>query len=570
MAGAVSLFWKNPVGYVNWLRGIGNPFAYAGMMLRESNNFWAGKFARNFIFWGVLLLARLSVWADQSVTLTWNPSPDTNVLGYKVYYGSASRTYTNSIILGNVTNLTVSGLTEGVTYYFSATTLDAAEVESDFSNEAIYAIPQAVASTPPLVWNLPTLDALTNLTIYQNAGLQTVHLGGITSGASSGNPTLTVSAVSSNTGIITAPTVSYSSPNASGSLQFAPVANGLGTATLTVTVNDGGPTNNLISRAFTVTVMAAPAAPVASKLPSLNAIANVTLPQNAAVQTITLTGITPGAMAARQILKVTASSSNPGLVPMPVIRYTSPASTAQLVFKPLMNASGVAVITVTINNGAKSNNIAYQTFKVTVLPNQPPTLNPIGNVTVARNAVAQTIILTGITSGSTSENQTLTVTASSSCPRLVPTPMIHYSSPASTATLTFRPVPNATGVATITVTINDGANNNNIMRQTFTVTVTASSLSINSIAKTSVSASAVGPVNPLANSNPAATLATVASAQGQFSFQVTGLSGGKYVVQATSDLVHWTSVQTNTAPFVFQDSTTAGTSQRFYRTLYLP
>jgi hypothetical protein len=51
---------------------------------------------------------------------------------------------------------------------------------------------------------------------------------------------------------------------------------------------------------------------------------------------------------------------------------------------------------------------------------------------------------------------------------------------------------------------------------------------------------------------------------------VTGVPGGKYVVQATSDLVHWTSVQTNTAPFVFQDGAANGFAQQFYRAYYLP
>jgi hypothetical protein len=41
------------------------------------------------------------------------------------------------------------------------------------------------------------------------------------------------------------------------------------------------------------------------------------------------------------------------------------------------------------------------------------------------------------------------------------------------------------------------------------------------------------------------------------------------VVQATTDLAHWTSIQTNTAPFTVQDRT-AGAQQRFYRAYYQP
>jgi hypothetical protein len=70
--------------------------------------------------------------------------------------------------------------------------------------------------------------------------------------------------------------------------------------------------------------------------------------------------------------------------------------------------------------------------------------------------------------------------------------------------------------------------------------------------------------------NPAATLTALASAnRGQFSFQVTGVTGGSYVVQASSDLVHWTTLQTNTAPFTVQDRAAGQFSHRFYRTYSL-
>ena len=44
-----------------------------------------------------------STFAAQSITLQWNPSTDPSVVGYNVYYGVASRTYTNKIDVGNTT-----------------------------------------------------------------------------------------------------------------------------------------------------------------------------------------------------------------------------------------------------------------------------------------------------------------------------------------------------------------------------------------------------------------------------------------------------------------------------------
>lgn len=73
-----------------------------------------------------------------SVTLAWNPSPSTNITGYRVYYGLASGNYTNSVMVGNVTTNTVAGLAGGVTYYFVATAVGTDGQESPFSNETSY------------------------------------------------------------------------------------------------------------------------------------------------------------------------------------------------------------------------------------------------------------------------------------------------------------------------------------------------------------------------------------------------------------------------------------------------
>jgi hypothetical protein len=72
------------------------------------------------------------------LTLTWDPSPSPEVVGYHLYYGAESGNYTNSIVLSNVTTATVSGLLSGVTYYFALTAVGSDGQESDFSNEVSY------------------------------------------------------------------------------------------------------------------------------------------------------------------------------------------------------------------------------------------------------------------------------------------------------------------------------------------------------------------------------------------------------------------------------------------------
>lgn len=67
-------------------------------------------------------------------TLSWDANSDPNVSGYKVYYGTATRSYGTPIDLGNQTNYSLTGLGLG-TYYFAVTAYNTSGLESVFSNE---------------------------------------------------------------------------------------------------------------------------------------------------------------------------------------------------------------------------------------------------------------------------------------------------------------------------------------------------------------------------------------------------------------------------------------------------
>jgi fibronectin type 3 domain-containing protein len=77
--------------------------------------------------------------------LSWTASPDANVTGYRVYYGTASGKYTQAygsgIAIGNTTSFAVNSLQSGTTYYFAVTAIDNAGNESAYSNEGTKAIP---------------------------------------------------------------------------------------------------------------------------------------------------------------------------------------------------------------------------------------------------------------------------------------------------------------------------------------------------------------------------------------------------------------------------------------------
>jgi fibronectin type 3 domain-containing protein len=66
------------------------------------------------------------------------------VSGYRIYYGTASRSYDQAKGSGQfVTNTTatVPNLEGGTTYYFAVTAVDASGTESTYSGEATKAIP---------------------------------------------------------------------------------------------------------------------------------------------------------------------------------------------------------------------------------------------------------------------------------------------------------------------------------------------------------------------------------------------------------------------------------------------
>lgn len=71
-----------------------------------------------------------------SAMVSWNSSSESDLAGYKIYYGTSSGTYSSAVNVGKVTTYTVSGLSTGQTYYFAVSALDLAGNESAKSGEA--------------------------------------------------------------------------------------------------------------------------------------------------------------------------------------------------------------------------------------------------------------------------------------------------------------------------------------------------------------------------------------------------------------------------------------------------
>jgi hypothetical protein len=75
---------------------------------------------------------------------------------------------------------------------------------------------------------------------------------------------------------------------------------------------------------------------------------------------------------------------------------------------------------------------------------------------------------------------------------------------------------------------------------------------------------------PALNPFPAPALNGAALAGGQFSFEVSGVAGFRYVLEMSSDLSSWLPLQTNAAPFTFTLTNAAGRAQEYFRAGYFP
>jgi hypothetical protein len=98
----------------------------------------------------LVLLSHLSALASQSIEVGWNLSGDSQVVSYKIYFGTMSRDYVHQVAVGHTNVATIAGLAAGVTYYFAAAAVDGKGNESAYSDEVVFTTtPLAAAILKP-------------------------------------------------------------------------------------------------------------------------------------------------------------------------------------------------------------------------------------------------------------------------------------------------------------------------------------------------------------------------------------------------------------------------------------
>lgn len=266
-----------------------------------------------------------------------------------------------------------------------------------------------------------------------------------------GDQPLSITASSSNTDLIPDPTVHYTPGEKTGTLEYTPQQDKSGTTTITVQVTGNAPDPKIVP--FDVVVEN-------NKPPTMNPVDDVYASAGTPMD-IRLTGINDGNPNAEQKISLSAASSDTLILSHPVIHHDSTSPNAVLAFKPKDAQTGTVMVTIklkdnggTVNGGVDSSSTNFQ---VTVFDdvNDPPTIAPIDNMSVLEGSGEHHLTLTGIDDGDAEAVQHLIITAKSSNTSLIPDPSINYSSPDSTALLSFAPHPGKTGSAQITVTVAD-------------------------------------------------------------------------------------------------------------------
>lgn len=208
--------------------------------------------------------------------------------------------------------------------------------------------PATVSITINAVNDPPTLATIAGLQFPEDSAAQTINLTGISAGPDGEAQSLSVTVESSNPALTGNPSVSYTTPNSTGTISFTPTANANGQATITVTVSDGQLTT---SRSALVDVSPVNDAPTATAQ-------NVTTPYN-----------TP--------LNITLSGADIEVTPLSFTVVTSPANGtlsgtgANRTFTPNLNWSGTTSFTFRANDGQLNSPAA--TITITV---NPPTSAP--------------------------------------------------------------------------------------------------------------------------------------------------------------------------------------------------
>lgn len=270
--------------------------------------------------------------------------------------------------------------------------------------------------------------------------------------AQQGPGALTFSLFTSNLALT--PTFTVAGVGASRTLQIQPAAHQSGSAFITLEVSDGQYSS---ADSFLLAVTPSNDAPTLS--PIANQVLNEDTQSPALAFTIGDIETPAGA------LSLSATSSNPALLPVGGIVFGGVGGSRSLTLIPAPNQAGVSTVTLFVGDGQATNST---TFTVNVLPvNDGPTLSALPNQTGTAGVAIGPLGL--VVSDPETPPEALALSATSSNPAVVPLSAISLSGTGANRLVTVQTHPGATGTSTIALTVSDGSATS---FSTFSVTTT--------------------------------------------------------------------------------------------------
>jgi hypothetical protein len=394
-----------------------------------------------FFTFGIFAVSQSS--ATQSVLLAWDPSPGPGVAGYNAYYGTASGNYTSILPAGNGTNVVISGLVEGVKYYFAVTAYDSANIESDLSSEVSYLVSSSS----------PTITSIGNQTVQENSSTLPIQF--VVADPDTPVTSLTLSATSSNPSLAPVSNIVFGGLDSNRTVQITPVVGQTGAATIGITVDDGA--GHTAQTSFLLTVLAPPQPPV------IGSVNDQMVLMNSSTAFIPFTIGDPDTPVGS--LTLSGSSSSSSLVPTANIVFGGSGANRTVRVSPAANQFGTATIVIVVNDG--TGNSAQSSFVLTVVA--APSITSVTNQTIQENN--STADLPFVIGDADTPVDSLNVSATSSNPTLAPLANIVFGGSGSNRTVRVTPATNQIGTAIIGIVVNDGQGHN--AQTTFTLSVAA-------------------------------------------------------------------------------------------------
>ncbi|MCU0772614.1 MAG: tandem-95 repeat protein [Verrucomicrobia bacterium] len=297
----------------------------------------------------------------------------------------------------------------------------------------------------------PALTSISNQTIEEDAAAGPISF--TVSDVETSASSLTLGGTSSNPTLVPNANIVFGGSGANRAVTVTPVANGSGSAVITVTVSDGALTAN---QQFTLTVAAV------NDRPTVASISNQTINEDAIAGPISFT-IGDSETAAGS-LTVSATSGDAVLVPQSGLVLAGSGTNRTLTVTPATNQFGPAQITVSVSDGVLT---ATSQFTLTVTSvNDTPTLTSITNRAINEDTSTGPISFT-VGDVETAADM-LTLSGTSSNPTLVPNANITFGGSGAARSVTVTPAANQFGTAQVTVTVSDGSQSAN---RVFTLTV---------------------------------------------------------------------------------------------------